>query len=126
MDHFEQELARLMRDGHDRVQDESSYEDRHRRRLYAGVRARQRTRRAWMATGSALTIAALGAVLMTLPNSFAQNGPGPRNPRPATSAEPLPTRSTADGAPLPAFTSSTAVTSTTVPAESPRGGIRTT
>jgi hypothetical protein len=119
MDHFEQELAHMMR--HSGAPEEG-YEDRHRRRLYAGVRARQRTRRAWMATGSALTIAALGAVLMTLPNSFAQNGPGPHTPRPATSAEPLPTRSTADGAPIPALTSSR----TTVPAASPRGGTRTT
>ncbi|MFC8350420.1 cellulase [Streptomyces sp. NPDC057280] len=122
MDHFEQELARLMRDS---GAPGEGYEDRHRRRLYAGVRARQRTRRAWMATGSALTIAALGAVLMTLPDSFAQNGPGPRNPRPATSAGPLPTHSTADGAPIPAHTSST------VPVASPRhpspsGGTRTT
>ncbi|MFF5496377.1 hypothetical protein [Streptomyces aquilus] len=119
MDHFEQELARLMR--HSGAPEEE-YEDRHRRRLYAGVRARQRTRRAWLATGSALTIAALGAVLMTLPNSFAQNGPDSHDPRPATSAEPLPTRSTADGTPIPAFTSGR----TTVPVKSPRGGVRTT
>src|ERR1041385_5250269 len=84
MDHFEQELARLMRDGRSIGEDESPYEDRHRRRLYAAVRARRRTRRAWMATGSALTIAALGAVLMTLPNSFAQNGPTAPGPRPPT------------------------------------------
>ncbi|PWI17124.1 hypothetical protein DI272_25420 [Streptomyces sp. Act143] len=105
MEHFEQELASMMREGHG--QEGTGYEDRHRRRLYAAVRARQRTRRAWMATASALTIAGLGAVLMTLPNSFAQSGPTAPDRRPATSAEPLPSRSAADGAPRPGFTSGT-------------------
>ncbi|WP_405733748.1 hypothetical protein OG885_20670 [Streptomyces sp. NBC_00028] len=111
MDHFEQELARMLRDSYDLGCDhgrgESSYGERHRRRLYAGVRARQRVRRAWMATGSALTIAALGAVLMTLPNSFAQDSPTTPRPRPATSAPLLPAPATAlpasttEGEPLP-------------------------
>jgi hypothetical protein len=102
MDHFEQELTRMMRDSHDDGRQEPSYEERHRRRLYAGVRARQRTRRAWMATASALTIAALGAVLMTLPNSFAQDSPTTPGPRPATSASRFPAPATA----LPASTAS--------------------
>ncbi|NUO45092.1 MAG: hypothetical protein HOV82_24035 [Streptomyces sp.] len=88
--------------GCDHGRGESSYGERHRRRLYAGVRARQRVRRAWMATGSALTIAALGAVLMTLPNSLAQDSPTTPRPRPATSAPLLPAPATATA--LPAST----------------------
>ncbi len=114
MDHFEQELARMMRDSHE----ETLYEDRHRDRLHAGVRARRRARAAWTATGSVLTVAGLGVGLMVLPSSFAQDGPtGPQHrrgtpaesgptpsrPRPVPSATaPMPTcTSTARPVPMP-------------------------
>ncbi|MES5819857.1 hypothetical protein [Streptomyces sp. RG80] len=104
MDHFEQELARMLRDSHQ----DTPYESRHRRRLRAGVRARQRARTAWMAVGSVLTITGLGVVLMVLSGTLAQGGPAGPQPRPVTSAESvseLPTArpaSSAHGAPAPA------------------------
>lgn len=114
MDHFEQDLARMLRDSrHD-----TPYEDRHRHRLRAAVRARQRTRTAWMATGSALTIAGLGVGLLAVSSSFADGGTAPR-PRPATSAESVP------GPPVvrPASTaedgSKSSLTSTTAPLPTP-------
>jgi hypothetical protein len=109
MDHFEQELARMMRDS----QEDTPYADRHRYRLQAGVRARRRARTAWLATGSVLTIAGLGVGLIVLPSSFAQGGPTGPQPRPVTSAESVPKpstarpASTAEGAPMPTYTSPT-------------------
>ncbi|MGY5132480.1 hypothetical protein ACWGJW_08715 [Streptomyces nigrescens] len=109
MDHFEQELARMMRDS----QEDTLYEDRHRDRLHAGVRARRRARAAWAATGSVLTAAGLGVGLMVLPSSFAQDGPrGPQH-RPGTPAEsvPMPSRPrpvpSPTKAPMPTCTSTT-------------------
>ncbi|NEA63347.1 hypothetical protein [Streptomyces sp. SID12488] len=109
MDHFEQELARMMRDS----QEDSPYEDRHRRRLQAGVRARREARTVWTVTGSVLALAALGVGLTVLPNSFAQGGPTGPQPRPVTSAESVPMPSTARPAstaqevPMPTRTSAT-------------------
>ncbi|MGW2282789.1 hypothetical protein [Streptomyces sp. NPDC001770] len=91
MDHFEQELARLMRD----VRELAPFEERHRYRLRAAVRARQRTRTAWMATGSVLTVAGLGIALTVLSGSLADGGPAGPSPRPVTSAESVPVPSTA-------------------------------
>ncbi|WP_159038159.1 hypothetical protein [Streptomyces sp. WM6386] len=96
MDRFEQELTRMMRAGHT----DRPYEDRHRYRLHAGVRARQRARAAWMATASVLTIAGLGIGLLLLASSVTQGGPHTRQPRPVTSAESVPVPSTV----LPAST----------------------
>lgn len=107
MDHFEQELARMMRDS----QEDTLYEDRHRDRLHAGVRARRRARAAWTATGSVLTVAGLGVGLMVLPSSFAQDGPTGPQRRPGTPAESVPMPSTprpvprAPKAPMPTCTS---------------------
>lgn len=109
MDHFEQELARMMRDS----QEDTPYGDRHRYRLQAGVRARRWARMAWMATGSVLTVAGLGVGLVVLPSSFAQGGPAGPRPRPVTSAEsasmPSTARpaSTAKDVPMPTCTSAT-------------------
>lgn len=107
MDHFEQELARMMRDS----QEATPYEDRHRDRLQAGVRARRRARAAWMATGSVLTIAGLGVGLMVLPSSFAQGRPAGTQPGPVTSAESQPSTarpaSTVEAGPMPTCTSTT-------------------
>ncbi|MFJ4622366.1 hypothetical protein [Streptomyces sp. NPDC088812] len=94
MDQFERELARLMRDS----RRDTPYEDRHRRRLRAAVRARRRTRAAWMATGSLLTAAALGAVLVVLAGTVARGGPAGPRPRPVTSAASLPATATATAA----------------------------
>lgn len=73
MDQFEQDLARMMRDGLEEV----SYEDRHRDRLRAGVRARYRVRTAWAAAGSVLTATGLCVALLVLASSFP--GAGPRS-----------------------------------------------
>jgi hypothetical protein len=97
MDHFEQELARMLRDS----EEDTPYEDRHRSRLRAGVRARRRARTVWMATGSALTITGLGVVLVILASSFAQGGPAGPQPRPVTSAESVLMPSTTPPPPLP-------------------------
>ena len=115
MDHFEQELARMMRDS----QEDTPYEDRHRDRLHAGVRARRRARMAWMATGSALTIAGLGVGLVVLPSSFAQGGPAGPQPRPVTSAESASMPSTARPASTAKEVPMPTCTSTTTPAPMP-------
>jgi hypothetical protein len=94
MDRFEQELTRMMRDS----REATPYEERHRHRLHAGVRARQRTRTAWKATGSVLTVAGLGVGLMVLAGSFTRGGPAGPQPRPVTSAESVPMPSTARSA----------------------------
>ncbi|MGW2836597.1 hypothetical protein ACWCWD_02200 [Streptomyces sp. NPDC001493] len=104
MDHFEQELARMMRDG----REDAPFEDRHRHRLRVAVRARQRTRTAWMATGSVLTVAGLGVALTVLSNSLAGGGPTGPLPRPVTSAESVPAPSTARLAPTAPTETSTA------------------
>lgn len=106
MDRFEQELARMMRDS----QQDTPFEDRHRRHLRAAVRARQRVRAACVATGSVLALAALGAAVLVLPNVFTEGGPASPRPRPVTSAESVPTPPTArpasgaERAPVPART----------------------
>ncbi|MDN3027313.1 hypothetical protein [Streptomyces sp. S.PB5] len=97
MDHFEQELARLMRDS----EEHTPYEDRHRDRLQAGVRARRRNRTVWMATGSAVTLTGLGVVLVLMTGPFAQGGPAGPGPRPVTSAESVLMPSTTAPPPLP-------------------------
>ncbi|WP_369230667.1 hypothetical protein AB5J56_05670 [Streptomyces sp. R21] len=110
MDHFEQELSRLMRDN----QQDTPYEERHHVRLRAGVRARQRARTVWMATGSVLTIAGLGVGLLLLTSLFAQGRSNEPQPRPVTSAESVPMPSTARpassarGLPMPTRTSTAA------------------
>ena len=110
MDHFEQGLARMMRDS----DEDTPYEERHQVRLRAGVRARQRARTVWMATGSLLAIAGLGVGLTLLASLSAQSGSNGPQPSPVTSAEsvtgPSTARpaSTAKGASLPTRTSTTA------------------
>ncbi|MER7926137.1 MULTISPECIES: hypothetical protein [unclassified Streptomyces] len=88
MDPFEQELARMMRE----PQEDTRFEDRHRRRLALGIRARKRVRTAWTVTGSVVTMAGVG--LLVLPGVFAQGGPAGPQPRPVTSAESVPGPST--------------------------------
>ncbi|MFH8387097.1 hypothetical protein ACH4E7_40335 [Kitasatospora sp. NPDC018058] len=66
MDHFEKELARMMRD----TQEHTPFEPRHRERLQAGVRARRRTRATLMTGGSLLLLTGVG---VGLPAAFAQD-----------------------------------------------------
>ncbi|WP_051741769.1 hypothetical protein [Streptomyces xylophagus] len=123
MDHFEQGLARMMRDSHEYA----PYEERHRVRLRAGVRARQRVRTVWMATGSVLTIAGLAVGLTLLASLFAQGGPNGPQPRPVTSAEKVTGPSTArpastvKGAPMPTLTSTATQAATTWPGSTGSG-----
>ncbi|MEV5483317.1 MULTISPECIES: cellulase [Streptomyces] len=112
MEDFEHELARMMRD----TQANTPFEDQHRQRLQAGVRARRRARTVWMATGSALTIAGLGVGLEVLPSASAQGGPAVPHHQPTHTTAPVP---------LPARTCTTVPvsipthTSTTVPVPIP-------
>ncbi|MCF3174178.1 cellulase [Streptomyces sioyaensis] len=124
MGDFEHELARMMRD----TQADTPFEDQHRQRLQAGVRARRRARTVWMATGSALTIAGLGVGLEVLPSASAQGGPTVPHHQPTSTTRPvpLPTRTcTTVPVPLPTHTSTTVPvplptrTCTTVPAPLP-------
>ncbi|TXC96530.1 cellulase [Streptomyces sp. ISID311] len=112
MEDFEHELARMMRE----TQADTPFEDQHRQRLHAGVRARRRARTVWVATGSALTIAGLGVGLEVLPSAFAQGGPTVPHHQPTstTAPAPIPTR-TCTTVPVPFPTP----TSTTVPVPIP-------
>ncbi|MGW6908044.1 hypothetical protein [Streptomyces sp. NPDC054940] len=109
MDHFERELARMMRD----TEEDTPFEDGDRRRLRAGIRARREARRVWMATGSALTVLVCGVGLVFLPGALAQDGPPGREhrptsatPVPATSIVPAPWRQPTTSEPGPRVTSS--------------------
>lgn len=84
MDHFEQQLARMMRNAEERA----SFEPTHRERLRAGVRARRRVRIAQRAVGSALAVAGLGVGLFLLPGGPTRAEPSDPRPRPATSPSP--------------------------------------
>jgi hypothetical protein len=109
MDHFERELTRLMHAG----EEDASYGARERQRLRAGVRSRQRARRAWVVAGSVLAVAGCGVGLTFLGGALAMGGPTGPGPRPATSAASVPApptarpastvrpASTAEGAPRP-------------------------
>ncbi|MFG2141316.1 cellulase [Streptomyces sp. NPDC048650] len=106
MEDFEHELARMMRD----TQANTPFEDQHRQRLQAGVRARRRARTVWMATGSALTIAGLGVGLEVLPSASAQGGPTVPHHQPTSTPAPVPIPSrtcTTVPVPIPSHTSTT-------------------
>ncbi|MEU0674595.1 hypothetical protein ABZ330_17215 [Streptomyces sp. NPDC006172] len=82
MDHFERELAQLMRDSHEYV----PFEPRHRDRLRSGVRARRRTRMAQRTVGCALVVAGFGLGFLLLPRDDpAENRPQAPQPRPVSS-----------------------------------------
>ncbi|MFF3741079.1 hypothetical protein [Streptomyces sp. NPDC002566] len=82
MDHFERELAQLMRDSQEYV----PFEPRHRDRLRSGVRARHRTRVARRTVGCALVVAGLGLGFLLLPHDDpAENRPQAPRPRPVSS-----------------------------------------
>src|SRR4051812_44879570 len=81
MDHFERELARMMRD----AQEHTPFETEHQIRLRSGVRARRRARLAQKAVGSVLAVAGLGIGLFLLPQDRVENRPQAPVPRPALS-----------------------------------------
>jgi hypothetical protein len=88
MDHFERELARMMRDS----QEYTPFEAEDRLRLRAGVQARRRVRTAQKAAGSVLAVAGLGLGFFMLPHDPGENRPQAPHPRPATSpVSPSPT-----------------------------------
>ena len=81
MDHFERELARMMRD----TREHTPFEAEHRARLRSGVRARRRARTVQKAAGSVLAVAGLGLGFFMLPRDPGENRPQAPLPRPATS-----------------------------------------
>lgn len=86
MDPFEQELARLLRDGrHD-----TPYDGSRRHSLRARVEARRRARRARLAVGSALTLTGLALGVMALAGPLTEGGPGAPAPRPSVSSPSVP------------------------------------
>ena len=90
MDHFERELARMMRD----AQEHTPFEGEHQARLRNGVRARRRVRVVQKALGSGLVVAGFGIGFLLLPHGPAENRPQAPLPRPAMSpASPSPTSS---------------------------------
>jgi len=90
MDHFERQLARMMRS----TQEHSPFEPRHRERLRAGVRVRRRVRAAQQAIGSVVVVAgiALGVFLFPgTPVSSEPGAPGPQTAPGTSSVGPTPT-----------------------------------
>src|SRR5690242_14653113 len=65
MDHFERELARMMRD----TQEYTPFEPAQQDRLRTGVLVRRRVRAAQKAVGSVLVAAGLGVGLVLLPHA---------------------------------------------------------
>jgi hypothetical protein len=102
MDHFERELARMMRD----TQEFTPFEAEDRLRLRAGVRARHRVRTARKAAGSVLAVAGLGLGFFMLPHDQGDSGPQAPHPRPATS--PVSPSPTPTDTPAPPSATSTA------------------
>ncbi|MFJ2816870.1 hypothetical protein [Streptomyces sp. NPDC087294] len=81
MDHFERQLAHLMRTTEERV----SFDPAHRDRLRSGVRARRRMRAAQAGVGSVLAVGGLGLGLLLLPGAPDRVEPSAPLPRPASS-----------------------------------------
>ncbi|MEW2396066.1 hypothetical protein [Streptomyces sp. NPDC046862] len=84
MDHFERQLAQMMRTTHE----PASFEPRHQERLREGVRARRRTRVVQRAVGSVLAVAGLTLGLFLLPDGPTRVEPTDSGPQPATSPSP--------------------------------------
>lgn len=125
MDHFERELARMMRG----ADEPTPFEPKHRERLSAGVHHHRRVRAARRAAGSVLAVAALCLGFFLLPEGPSRVEPADHDPLPTvtttpwTSAPPgtpdispsAPPTSAATG--TPEYTSGNAVT--TGPATAP-------
>ncbi|MCF1509705.1 hypothetical protein [Streptomyces glomeratus] len=97
MDHFEQELARMMRDSQEYI----PFASEQRERLREGVRARRRLRAATVAGGSVLLVAGLTAGLFLLPKGPAVDRPQGPLTRPGTSSSSSPAPSTSSPAVSP-------------------------
>ncbi|MEU7058879.1 hypothetical protein [Streptomyces sp. NPDC046197] len=127
MDHFERELARMMRD----TREHTPFRPRHQERLRAGVRTRRRTRMAQKAVGSVLVLAGLGAGLVLLPRGTAADRPQapltrPGGPSPSTmpGATPTPSASvTVPAAPTGTGASGDPGATTSAPAPDPSGTV---
>ncbi|MFI9611264.1 hypothetical protein ACIHCM_06145 [Streptomyces sp. NPDC052023] len=84
MDHFEQWLARMMRES----EEHTPLAPRHRERIREGVRARRRARAARRAAGSVLAVAGLAVGLFLLPGGPDRVEPAGTPPRPRVSPVP--------------------------------------
>lgn len=127
MDHFERELARMMRDSREYI----PFEPEHRTRLHAGVRTYRRVRAVKRAAGSVLAVVGIGIgfAYFALPHDRGGEHPQGPFPRPATApASPGPTPSPELSAPTesppesptgPASPSSTPTNAPTTDRESP-------
>ncbi|MFG3589927.1 hypothetical protein [Streptomyces sp. NPDC047990] len=78
MDHFERELARMMRD----AEEHTPFDPAQRNRLRTGIRDRRRVRSAQKAVGSVLAVAGLGAGLLLFPHT--PDSDRPQAPLPLT------------------------------------------
>ncbi|GGT09532.1 hypothetical protein GCM10010207_05340 [Streptomyces atratus] len=92
MDHFERQLAQMMRD----TEAPAPFEPKHRERLWAGVRVRSRRRAAQRAVGSVLAIVGLSVGLFLLPGRTTPVEPSHPGPQPATSPSPSASPATPD------------------------------
>jgi len=116
-DHFERELARMMRDS----QETTPFEARHRTRLRSGVRAGRRVRTARKAVGSALAVAGIGLGFFLLPHDRVDDRPQAPLPRPALSPTlPGPTPTLTPDT-TPSGTTSPTPTGSTGPSSTPTG-----
>ncbi|MEU6545786.1 hypothetical protein [Streptomyces sp. NPDC046859] len=120
MDHFERELARMMRDSREYI----PFEPEHRTRLHAGVRTHRRVRAVKRAAGSVLAVVGIGIgfAYFALPHDRGDGRPQGPFPRPATApASPGPTPSPELSAPSespsesPTGSAGTSSPSTTAP-----------
>ncbi|WP_329284772.1 cellulase [Streptomyces sp. NBC_01455] len=90
MDHFERELARMMRDTEEHTPFEPAQQDR----LTTGIRARRRVRSARKAVGSVVAVAGLSVGLFLLPHTpegDRPEAPLPMTGRPSPDVSPTPT-----------------------------------
>lgn len=117
MDDFERELTRMMRD----TRQPSPFDPARRQRLYAGIRARRRSRMLWRAGGSALAVTGLGIGLALLPTLNSGSPPADR-PLPATTPSPPPSAVPAPTTSAPAADTGTSPPPTTTPPVTSRSG----
>lgn len=82
MDHFERQLAQMMRDSEAAP---APFKPKHRERLWAGVRVRHRRRTARRAVGSVLAVVGLSVGLSLLPGHATRVEPSHPGPQPTTS-----------------------------------------
>ncbi|MFE2139528.1 hypothetical protein ACFW9X_41200, partial [Streptomyces sp. NPDC059466] len=90
MDHFERELARMMRD----AEEHTAFEPPQKDRLTTRIRARRRVRSAQKAVGSVVAVAGLSAGLFLLPHTSESDRPQaplPMTGRPSQESSPTPT-----------------------------------